>query len=133
MNDLYQKEASEKFYEERYAQKQSFLKQEYMSEWGDDKKKRIYELIKSLPLPETGDVIDFGCGVGVFTEIIRQALPKCNIYGSDFSHLAINKAKARYKNCIDNYLRNKAIDEWEKYNHEPNGSEMYLFYDRRAE
>ena len=115
MNDLYQKEASEKFYEERYAQKQSFLKQEYMSEWGDDKKKRIYELIKSLPLLETGDVIDFGCGVGVFTEIIRQALPKCNIYGTDFSQLAINKAKARYKNCTfihsdDNRLNSMKFD-----------------------
>jgi len=99
MNNLYQKEVSKKFYEERFAQKGSFLKQEYMSEWGDDKKKRIYELIKSLPLPESGDVIDFGCGAGVFTEVIRQALPNYNIYGTDFTQLAINKAKARYKNC----------------------------------
>ena len=115
MNNLYQKEASEKFYEERYAQKESLLKQEYMSEWGDDKKKRIYELIKSLPLPETGDVIDFGCGAGVFTEVIRQALPKYNIYGTDFSQQAINKAKARYKNCTfihsgDNRLKSMKFD-----------------------
>ncbi len=36
-------------------------------------------------------------------------------------------------NFIDNYLKNKAIDEWKKHNREPNGSEMYLFYVRRAE
>jgi ubiquinone/menaquinone biosynthesis C-methylase UbiE len=99
MNDLYQKEASEKYYEERFAEKQSLLKQEYMSEWGDDKKNRIYEMIKSLPLPEAGNVIDFGCGAGVFTEVLRQALPNYHIYGTDFSQRAINKAKARYKNC----------------------------------
>lgn len=35
-------------------------------------------------------------------------------------------------NFIDNYLKNKAIDEWKKHNREPNGSEMYLFYVRGA-
>ena len=86
-----------------------------MSEWGDDKKKRIYELIKSLPLPESGDVIDFGCGAGVFTEVIRQALPTYNVYGTDFSQRAIKKAEARYKNCIfihsmDNRLKSMKFD-----------------------
>jgi len=35
-------------------------------------------------------------------------------------------------NFIDNYLKNKAINEWKKHNREPNGSEMYLFYVRGA-
>ena len=94
MNDFYPKKLSEKPYKERYTRNNLFSsKSIYLS--GDDKKKRIYELTKSLLFPETGDVIDFGCGVGVFTEI--------------------NKAKARYKNCTfihsdDNRLNSMKFD-----------------------
>jgi len=64
------------------------------------KKQRVLEVIKSLNLPETGDVLDFGCGNGEFTVVIKQALPKWNVYGIDISSIAVDNAKKRYPNCL---------------------------------
>ena len=48
----------------------------YMDEWPADKKERIFEIITALNLPETGEALDYGCGNGVFTEVIKKALPR---------------------------------------------------------
>jgi trans-aconitate methyltransferase len=89
---LYNKEFSASFYEERYAQG-------YMDEWPHHKKQRVYEVIRQLPLPEQGQALDFGCGNGVFTEVIRQALPKWQVFGTDLSKTAVRSAKERYPHC----------------------------------
>ena len=95
-SDLYKEEEKEKFYDGRYAKKGSFA---YMDDWHEEKKQRIVNLIKELDLPERGDALDFGCGTGVLTEVIREALPNYQVYGMDLSHAAIDKAKERYKKC----------------------------------
>ena len=91
-NELYQKEIAIDFYENRY-------EQGYMDEWPVEKKQRVFEILRSLPLPETGEALDYGCGNGVFTDLLRQALPKWKIYGSDISQNAINNAKLRFPEC----------------------------------
>ena len=63
---LYDKYAAVDFYQERYAHG-------YMDEWHIEKKQRIFELIRSLELQDIGEAIDFGCGNGVLTNVIRQA------------------------------------------------------------
>jgi trans-aconitate methyltransferase len=90
--ELYQKEEAIDFYENRY-------EKGYMDEWPIEKKQRVFEILRSLPLPETGDALDYGCGNGVFTDLLRQALPKWNVYGSDISQNAVNNAKVRFPEC----------------------------------
>lgn len=85
--------ATLKFYEDRYGSG-------YMEEWPEDKKQRILEVVKSLNLPEKGEALDFGCGNGVFTSILKKALPAWNVYGLDISSVAVNNAKSRYPECI---------------------------------
>ncbi|HUU50142.1 MAG TPA: class I SAM-dependent methyltransferase [Nitrospinota bacterium] len=89
---LYDKETAIKFYGDRYSQG-------YMDEWPVEKKQRVFEIIKNLPLPPIGDALDFGCGNGVFTETIKQALPNWNVYGCDISKVAIKNATKRFPNC----------------------------------
>jgi SAM-dependent methyltransferase len=88
MTDLRTLEGSALFYEQRYVSG-------YMEEWPEDKKLRVLELIKKLDLPESGSVLDFGCGNGVFTEVLRRALPKWRIHGCEISQEAIANAKRR--------------------------------------
>ncbi len=91
-NELYQKEIAIDFYENRY-------EKGYMDEWPVEKKQRVFEILRSLPLAETGEALDYGCGNGVFTDLLRQALPKWKIYGSDISQNAISNAKQRFPEC----------------------------------
>lgn len=90
--ELYQKEEAIDFYENRY-------KVGYMDEWPVEKKQRVFEILRSLPLPETGEALDYGCGNGVFTDLLRQALPKWKIYGSDISQNAVTNAITRFPEC----------------------------------
>ncbi|RJR43903.1 MAG: class I SAM-dependent methyltransferase [Deltaproteobacteria bacterium] len=97
--DLHDKETSEHHYDEKYAHKAGFLSQEYMAEWKDEKKDRITDLIAKLSLPPKGEALDFGCGSGVLTEVIRKALPGYQVYGTDLSQAALDKARERYPGC----------------------------------
>lgn len=106
--NLKDKNDSTKFYEERYSNG-------YMQDWPVEKKQRIFEIIRNLQLPEVGDALDYGCGNGVITEVLKQALPKWNVFGVDISSVAIENAKRRFPNCSffiisdDNYS-NKRFD-----------------------
>lgn len=92
MKDLYQKAIAKEFYEERY-------KDGYMDEWPMEKKIKVIDVIKSLSLPKMGKGLDFGCGNGVFTNVLKQALPEWEIYGSDISEVAVKNAEERYPDC----------------------------------
>jgi trans-aconitate methyltransferase len=106
---LHDKRASVVFYEERYSRG-------YLEEWPADKKQRIAELLKSAELPESGEALDFGCGNGVLTEVIRRALPAgWTTTGTDVSAVAIQNARARYPLCRfsqadDDHLQGKQFD-----------------------
>jgi SAM-dependent methyltransferase len=93
IQDLYNESDSIRFYEHRYSHG-------YMDEWPEEKKQRVFQIIRNLPLPATGDALDFGCGNGVFTTVIKQALPGWNVYGTDISGIAIKNASQRFSNCI---------------------------------
>lgn len=105
---LYDKDRAKEFYEDRY-------RGGYMEDWAKEKKQRIFALLKDLDLPETGEAIEFGCGNGVFTDIVRQALPKWQIYGYDISKIAIANAAKRFDQCRfffadSEELKNKKFD-----------------------
>ena len=89
---LYDHERSVEFYEDRY-------KEGYMDEWPAEKKRRIFEVIRDIQLPDDGEALDFGCGNGVLTDIIRQALPSWKVYGTDLSKQAVSNAGLRYPEC----------------------------------
>ncbi len=89
---LYDKQTSINYYEERYAQG-------YMEKFPVELKEKIFEVIHELQLSENGEALDFGCGNGRLTEVIKQALPKWQVYGTDVSNVAIEKAKKSYPNC----------------------------------
>ena len=80
------------YYEDRYAHG-------YMDEWPLEKKRRLFELIRGLDLPATGEAIDYGCGNGVLTEVIRQALPAWDVWGVDISPTAVLNATSRFPAC----------------------------------
>jgi trans-aconitate methyltransferase len=105
---LYEEQASRQFYEERYAKG-------YMDEWPPEKRRRVFEVVVGLGLPEEGEALDFGCGNGVFTEVIKDALPRWKIYGADVSAVAIENARGRVKGCTffeasDQALAGKKFD-----------------------
>ena len=56
------------FYDNRY-------RGGYMDEWPADKKKRVRGVVKGLNLPGRGAALDYGCGNGEFTGVLKEALP----------------------------------------------------------
>ncbi|PSL48924.1 methyltransferase family protein [Chitinophaga niastensis] len=90
--NLYSKEDSKQFYEERFTQG-------YMDDWDINKKRRVFEILRELDLPEKGRLLDFGCGNGVFTEVLKKALPHWEVYGCDISEVAISHAQNRFPDC----------------------------------
>ena len=74
------------FYERRYSHG-------YMGHWSNFDKDRLFWLIRSFNLPEQGNALDFGCGRGIFTQVIKEALPGWKIFGCDISSEAIESAK----------------------------------------
>lgn len=106
--NLTNKKDAIEFYNGRY-------NQGYMEEWPIEKRQRVLNVIRNLNLPETGDALDFGCGNGGFTSVIKQALLKWNVYGLDISSIAITNAKKEYPDCLfflqsDLFLKNKRFD-----------------------
>lgn len=93
MKDLYNKVSAIEFYEERY-------EQGYMEEWDDLKKKKVKQVLKELNLPTEGKALDFGCGNGVFTRIIKDLLSGWEVYGVEISRNAINNARSKNPDCI---------------------------------
>lgn len=91
-SELYDKQTSVNYYEERYARG-------YMETFPDETRRKIVEVIHSLDLPESGEALDYGCGNGRLTEVIRQALPGWRVYGTDISTIAIEKARECFPNC----------------------------------
>lgn len=89
---LYEEQTSKEFYDERYSKG-------YMEEWPAEKRRRVFEVIRELDLPAEGAALDFGCGSGVFTEVVRQALPGWRVCGTDLSAVALEQARRRVPGC----------------------------------
>lgn len=67
-----------------------------MDDWDLRKKQKVLEIIRELELPEFGYALDFGCGNGVWTDIIKKALPSWEVFGTDISAIAISNAIRRH-------------------------------------
>lgn len=90
---LRDREASRAFYEDSY-------EHDAMASWTEDMKRRIRELVRSLELPAAGTALDYGCGSGALTEVLREALPPgWKVRGADISSTAIGKATRRFPRC----------------------------------
>jgi SAM-dependent methyltransferase len=83
---------SRAFYESRY-------KSNYMDSWPQWKKDRIKKLIADFHLPKNGVALDFGCGTGEWTSVLKDSLPSWEIWGTDISKTAVEKAIKKCPNC----------------------------------
>lgn len=90
--DLHDINTATEFYDNRY-------EDGYMEEWDELKKEKVRETIRSLNLPQTGSALDFGCGNGVFTKIIKEVLPKWDVYGVEISRIAVQNAQRKNPDC----------------------------------
>ncbi|MDQ3047796.1 MAG: class I SAM-dependent methyltransferase [Bacteroidota bacterium] len=90
--NLFNKTSSIEFYNDRYTDG-------YMEDWPQKKKDRIINIIRALNLPSQGLALDYGCGNGVFTDVIKKALPEWDVYGSDISKIAVENARTRFLQC----------------------------------
>ncbi len=87
------KETIVHFYDRRY-------QQGYMEDWDNVKKEKVREVLKQLELPKMGKALDFGCGNGIFTNIIKEILPNWDVYGVDISPTALSNAKTKFPTCF---------------------------------
>lgn len=72
----------------------------YMESWPSWKRRRIRTLLRGLPLGNTdGNILDFGCGRGEFTSVLKDAYPSCHVEGVDVSLEAVNVARVRAPDC----------------------------------
>ncbi len=104
------------------------MKEEYWSRFPDtyDKKMKyvvreelIEEIVQELNrLPELGELAEFGCGTGIYTEIL---LPKTkNMYATDLSDSLLEMARKRIgdhpkviiqkENCMATSFQSEALD-----------------------
>lgn len=90
------------FYDRRY-------RAGYMDDWSIEKRDRVAELVRELRLPPRGRVLDYGCGVGAFTAVLRSALPGWEVHGTDISNEALARAEAALPDC-----RFHRLDECER-------------------
>ncbi len=90
--DLHNISDAVEFYDDRY-------EDGYMEEWDDSKKRKVGEIIISMDLPEFGKALDFGCGNGVFTNIIKKHLPKWEVFGVEISPVAVQNASKKFPEC----------------------------------
>lgn len=81
------------FYDARY-------KEGYMADWDRARLELVFRCIQAAALPARGVALDFGCGQGIFTQLLKRALPGWEVYGCDISAAAIASAQARFPDCV---------------------------------
>lgn len=72
----------------------------YMEGWPRWKKRRISRLISKLGLATSARVLDFGCGKGEFTNVIKQTIPTFHVEGTDISTEALKLARKSCPHCL---------------------------------
>jgi SAM-dependent methyltransferase len=80
------------FYDSRYADG-------YMEAWPERVRARIALCIASLDLPARGWALDFGCGSGALTGVIKSVLPGWTVCGTDLSAVALEQARQQHPDC----------------------------------
>jgi trans-aconitate methyltransferase len=85
-------EEAQTYYDRRY-------QRGYMTSHPDFKVRRIAEVLGAMDLPRRGVALDYGCGNGVLTDVLRKSLPEWDIFGTDLSPTAVASAAASYPEC----------------------------------
>jgi trans-aconitate methyltransferase len=80
--------AAKRFYETRY-------EQGYMDVWGDDRRRRLRDVLAKVELPAGARVLDFGCGSGALTAALTEIWPHVEVHGADISATAVANARER--------------------------------------
>lgn len=70
-----------------------------MTSHPDFKVRRIVETLSAMGLPQRGVALDYGCGNGALTDVLRKSLPGWEVFGTDLSATAISSAATRYPEC----------------------------------
>src|SRR3954469_2646539 len=104
--DLHNIDKAIEFYDDRY-------EEGYMEEWDESKKGKVEEIIRSLDLPKKGKALDFGCGNGVFTIIIKKCLPDWDVYGVEISPTAVQNATRKFPGC--NFFTSDKANDYNNY------------------
>jgi len=81
-------DAAAEYYDDRH-------RRGWMDAWPADKKARVIALIEELKLPSGARVLEYGCGVGVFAEAVKRALPRLDVHGCDISATGVRRARER--------------------------------------
>lgn len=84
--------ACEQYYDQRY-------RAGYMDNWPDRKLERVRAILADLDLPADGTAVDFGCGNGLFTAVLRDRLPGWRVIGLDISAAAVENAGGTVNGC----------------------------------
>ncbi len=80
--------ATRAFYEARFARG-------YMDRWEADRHARLCDVLAGIELPPRARVLDFGCGSGSLTRLLRQRWPEAELHGADISRTAVQHAQER--------------------------------------
>jgi SAM-dependent methyltransferase len=86
--DVQSIEGPEEYYSARHAAN-------WMEYWPDNRKSRVIGLIADAGVGGADRVLEFGCGVGVFTHALKSAMPSLEVHGCDISRTGIAKSRER--------------------------------------
>jgi 2-polyprenyl-3-methyl-5-hydroxy-6-metoxy-1,4-benzoquinol methylase len=76
------------YYDERHARG-------WMDFWPKEKRERMMRLLRDAGGEKTVRVLEYGCGVGVFANSLKAAMPHWEVHGCDISPVAISRARER--------------------------------------
>ncbi len=65
----------------------------------DERTRPARDLLANVPLTETTQVVDLGCGPGNSTELLVERFPSANVIGTDSSEVMVASARERLPNC----------------------------------
>lgn len=89
---------SGEFYDRRYAG--NYMDTDAYSVWGhgDLRTRQVMEVLAAADI-RPARVLDYGCGVGKWMDILSRAFPDAQVCGVDISATAVEKAKQRFPDC----------------------------------
>lgn len=70
----------------------------YMSDWPEWKKNRIKNILDELNIPDSSIVLDYGCGTGTFTRLLKEINPNWRVIGYEVSEKAAQMARLNSSN-----------------------------------
>jgi SAM-dependent methyltransferase len=87
--DLRDTTAAEQYYESRY-------RAGYMDFWDRTDLTRLADVLTKVTLQSRARILDFGCGTGLVTALLKQHFRDCDVYGCDISPTSVAVARARH-------------------------------------